>query len=564
MVLSFKDLEAIERKAREKFEARQRKYGRKKMSTSKTPMRKPTAPQNFMDVEGLAKMDALSQALSVKAEPEDSYLTPIKENNKRRKVYGPSFESPGILASPPSSSWQNRKDPGKTVVTYNSSLVPATNGVKQTVSVSIDLLESWKLSSKNEKFRYMFMEMEEVSENLNAMTAFLMRKLEEQIPLLPEYKDLEDFEFSPVNFPAQKTSFICGRIINEATEGSLNSKSLILEGDRVISAGNHIKLDVSQLQSYALFPGQVVAFEGINPSGHCFIAKRVFVPSFSPSPKYPLQKFLQEKKSLQTRPTSVMVAVGPFTTSDNLRYWPLTALMDAVEQRRPDVLIMAGPFVPSLHRKVFLGEMRQTYEDQYKAVINTVAHKLRGSTTHALIIPSPNDAHEHVVYPQPPNPTLEAHNIDFLPNPAMFKVNDITIGISNVDVIKHMSKQEISRRGPGEKSNRLTRLASHLISQRNFYPLYPAEKKTPLDHTHAMRMRMNVQPDLLITPGDLNYFANKSTDGNTVCVNPGKLAKGPSGGTYAMVTLHDLKEQVEGDEFDRKTQDRIRVDVVKI
>eukprot|EP00465_Bigelowiella_longifila_P012469 CAMPEP_0185274510 /NCGR_PEP_ID=MMETSP1359-20130426/52008_1 /TAXON_ID=552665 /ORGANISM="Bigelowiella longifila, Strain CCMP242" /LENGTH=79 /DNA_ID=CAMNT_0027867513 /DNA_START=236 /DNA_END=475 /DNA_ORIENTATION=+ len=79
-----------------------------------------------------------------------------------------------------------------------------------------------------------------------------------------------------------------------------------------------------------------------------------------------------------------------------------------------------------------------------------------------------------------------------------------------------------------------------------------------------MRMRMNAQPDLLITPGDLNYFANKSTDGKTVCLNPGKLAKGPSGGTYAMVTLHDLKEQVEGDEFDRKAADRIRVDVVKI
>ena len=50
---------------------------------------------------------------------------------------------------------------------------------------------------------------------------------------------------------------------------------------------------------------------------------------------------------------------------------------------------------------------------------------------------------------------------------------------------------------------------------------------------------MNVSPDILIIPSKLVPFA-KEING-TLVINPGPLAKGNGGGTYAEVTVHPMK-----------------------
>ena len=47
-----------------------------------------------------------------------------------------------------------------------------------------------------------------------------------------------------------------GRIVCDS-EGHLNAKSVLLEGTLQHSAGHSVKLDLSQLPAYRLFPGQV-------------------------------------------------------------------------------------------------------------------------------------------------------------------------------------------------------------------------------------------------------------------------------------------------------------------
>lgn len=47
------------------------------------------------------------------------------------------------------------------------------------------------------------------------------------------------------------------------SNGKLNSKSVILEGDREHSSGTQIPVDLSELKEYSLFPGQV----RLEPSG---------------------------------------------------------------------------------------------------------------------------------------------------------------------------------------------------------------------------------------------------------------------------------------------------------
>lgn len=47
-----------------------------------------------------------------------------------------------------------------------------------------------------------------------------------------------------------------GRIVCDS-EGHLNANSVLLEGTLQHSAGHSVKLDLSQLLAYRLFPGQV-------------------------------------------------------------------------------------------------------------------------------------------------------------------------------------------------------------------------------------------------------------------------------------------------------------------
>ena len=48
-----------------------------------------------------------------------------------------------------------------------------------------------------------------------------------------------------------------GRIVCEVEGGHLNDTAVVLEGDTATSEGARAALDLSQLASYRLFPGQV-------------------------------------------------------------------------------------------------------------------------------------------------------------------------------------------------------------------------------------------------------------------------------------------------------------------
>lgn len=94
-------------------------------------------------------------------------------------------------------------------------------------------------------------------------------------------------------------------------------------------------------------------------------------------------------------------------------------------------------------------------------------------------------------------------------------------------------------------TDRMGRLVRHMLSQRSFYPLYPPDESVPLDvELWAEHAQMPTTPHILILPSDLRHFI-KDVDG-TVVVNPERLTKGQSGGTFARLLIelpneaHDL------------------------
>lgn len=77
-----------------------------------------------------------------------------------------------------------------------------------------------------------------------------------------------------------------GRVCCDS-ESHLNAASVVLEGARSVSSGRTIKLDLSRLKQYALFPGQIIAAQGVNPTGGAFIVHKIYTSATLPSPVHP-------------------------------------------------------------------------------------------------------------------------------------------------------------------------------------------------------------------------------------------------------------------------------------
>jgi len=131
--------------------------------------------------------------------------------------------------------------------------------------------------------------------------------------------------------------------------------------------------------------------------------------------------------------------------------------------------------------------------------------------------------------------------ISSLANPSLFSSNQIHFGCCTVDILKQISGEEISRKPPGGKpGDRIGRLATHILKQQSYYPLYPPAGGVPLDFSLAKEaLEISSTPDVLLLPSDLAPFVKVLSLGEGsddqkqfICLNPGRLAKGIGGGTF--------------------------------
>lgn len=65
-----------------------------------------------------------------------------------------------------------------------------------------------------------------------------------------------------------------GRVCCDS-EGRINERSALLEGSARDSLGARVRMDLSQLGEFRIFPGQIVAVRGRNPSGKLLVASEI-------------------------------------------------------------------------------------------------------------------------------------------------------------------------------------------------------------------------------------------------------------------------------------------------
>jgi len=222
---------------------------------------------------------------------------------------------------------------------------------------------------------------------------------------------------------------------------------------------------------------------------------------------------------------------------------------------------MIGPFIDASHPMIESGQVSDTFDEVFNKqmlYLSDAVSKIDANCK-LILVSTSKDAHHHPVYPTPAYALKEVNNIIALPDPAMISIGGVVIGATSVDILKHLGANELAQ--STINSDRMGRIARHLLHQRNFYPLYPSDESVPLDVLNwADNAQMGCTPHILILPSDLRHFI-KDVDG-TVVINPERLTKGLSGGTFAKLQL-DLSDQ-DSDEFRGPIADFVMGEIIKI
>ncbi|XP_057707050.1 DNA polymerase alpha subunit B isoform X2 [Corythoichthys intestinalis] len=501
----------------------------------------------------------------IKAEEEednllDCYTTPSKGSQKRvlttpenpySKRSSALLASPGVLLSPacfspcPTSSqkYSQRGGKGEVVVSFGAVQGTRWAGRKApSAELQLELLEGPEDSLRS-SYKYMFQRLRDIR---NVLTD----KIEMLGEDLRSHYNIE--EFSPASLPAQDSVSVLGQVCCDSN-GKLNAQSVLLEAGQE-QGGQQVRVDLSELQQYSLFPGQVVAMEGMNTTGGKLMVSKLY--EGIPLPFYSSEA----KMDSDEEPVNVLVACGPYTPSDSLNFEPLLDLIHVIGRDRPDVCILLGPFVDSKHEEIAKSQVTEPFEAIFARCIESILEGTKSVGCRLVFVPSQRDIHHHYIYPQPPFtlPSLcKNPRVTLVPDPCTVLINGVTFGITSTDILLHLGAEEISS---GTGSDRFSRLLKHILTQRSYYPLYPPVEDVNMDYEKFQSFgQMPLTPDILIIPSELRYLVKDII--GCVCVNPGRLTKGQVGGTYGRLLI---QRAASVDEDEKSIHHCLAAQVVKI
>ncbi|KAL0131721.1 hypothetical protein PUN28_002935 [Cardiocondyla obscurior] len=310
---------------------------------------------------------------------------------------------------------------------------------------------------------------------------------------------------------------------NFRTFGRINAKkeasnTVMLEGSmrrKGTSAADTISLDFRNMKQYSVFSGQIVAVEAINPVGDALYVKEIFAKLYAP---------LAPAPRIESR-INIFVAAGPFTASNNMHCQPLWDLMENVATNEPQVLILIGPFLEYTHSEIQNNTIKDTHQELFEKIITRIMKSTR-QNTQVILVASNRDAHHEPIFPTPQytvfnRKLLQSYsNLKLMPDPCILDIAGLKVGVTSVDVIKHIGKEEISN----VSGDRLTRLADHVLAQTCFYPVYPSPEDLNVDTELWEKYTFfDQQPHVMILPSDMRSYCKVINE--CMVLNPERMHK---------------------------------------
>ncbi|KYN01294.1 PREDICTED: DNA polymerase alpha subunit B [Cyphomyrmex costatus] len=323
----------------------------------------------------------------------------------------------------------------------------------------------------------------------------------------------------------------CVSQTNFRTFGRINTNkdstnTVTLEGStrrKGISGANTIELDFRNLKQYSVFSGQIVAVEAVNPVGDTLYVKEIFTKSYASPAVTPM---IESK-------LNIFIAAGSFTPSSNMHYQALWDLMEKVASDEPNVLILIGPFLEYTHPEIQDNIIKDTHHELFEKILIKIMESTRRNTQ-VILVASNRDVHQEPIFPTPHYTIFNRKllqnysNLRLMPDPCILDIAGLKIGITSVDVIKHIGKEEISN----VSGDRLSRLADHVLSQTCFYPVYPPFEDLNVDTELWEKYAFfDQQPHLLVLPSDMRCYCKVIND--CMIVNPERMHKH----TYARLSV---------------------------
>lgn len=572
--------------------------------------------QKFLTPHGHNKKRVLKSVAS--SSPAPGEVTPLKRTKLTpyktpRANFGssPSYETADSSYAEPYSS-PTRK-----------SQTPNSNTIIETLNPNVDTIEHnpegrtqrnhriiANFEPQKYKYRTMAMKVLEAADYLDDQIESFADAYIKQMGVTTE-KENRGTEFGNPCIASQTDILCCGRIVPDSTaydsKAALNDVSLCLETLRTQGIGQRIPLDILKLDSYLFFAGQIVVFKGRNPTGRRFVVlEELELPSLG-TPISTTDQLIEYNELVKDGLKMVM-ASGPFSPVQRLDYSKFSEFVNHVNTEIvPDVVVLTGPFVDISNYAVRDGKVEhangQNFTDDDQLFTQVFAPLLKQFDTNiqVILIPSVKDSvMRHVAYPQDLFDRKKyglPKNVKVMPNPANFSVNEVKMGVSNLDVFKDLV--DVSK---GTSSNRLERITRHVLQQRRYYPVFPGlvEQPRPDDPvdglleggTHGQLLAQtnvggsclelsymglaelgDMVPDVLLLPSQVTPFAKVVN--NVVTINPGQFIRPhrdplKQSGSYVVMSVQpprvgDNTELVEGteDSYYHCVPQRCRVDILR-
>lgn len=238
--------------------------------------------------------------------------------------------------------------------------------------------------------------------------------------------------FSAVDLPSQQTVHCIGRVSAES-DSKLTPNSTVLIGTDSDTV-RRVSVNFSKCPSYAVFPGQTVYMTGLNPNGTMLYADHVHAERDLGGSKFP-----SVDASLD-----VVIAAGPFSDQDNLKYAGLEKLLTFCQNNNPDLLILMGPFVDEANSQMDV--LNEGYDVFFEKMVANIMNRLKECSvqTKVMMITSQNDLNSSGSFPTHPLMISGNYsNLKFLPDPCQFSIDGITFGFTATDVLAHLNDTEL-------------------------------------------------------------------------------------------------------------------------